>query len=132
MDIDINKVILEGIAWIDTADVRAEGALQSLHIICVGELVIAVPIASELWLVTVRRQHQGGAAAPAAHHFGGKQFLFFGRGGVGPQISTKSGNVHMELAERDESAVVAQLLRNREIGGFPEFVDAPHTEASGT
>src|SRR6185436_16369934 len=66
VEIDRYDFVLEGITRIDPADVRAEGALQSLHVVGIRERVVADRVSSELWLVTVRRQHQGSAAAPAA------------------------------------------------------------------
>ena len=107
VEIDGHDFVLEGIARIDPADVRAEGALQSLHVIGIGEVVVAARVSSELRLVTVRRQRQGGAAAPAAHHLRGNQLLFLRRGCLRPQVSPKRGDIHVELAERHERAVAA-------------------------
>src|SRR5215475_9727825 len=59
-----DKVVLQRVPWIDTTDVRAEGTPKSLLVIGVGENVVAVPVAPELRIVAVRRQHQGRAAAP--------------------------------------------------------------------
>src|SRR5262249_8922496 len=58
VEIDVDNVILQGIAWIDTTNVRTEGTLQSLHVIGVGENIVAVPVTSELRVVTLRRKHQ--------------------------------------------------------------------------
>src|SRR5215471_6092998 len=38
VDVDVDDVALQGIAWIDTTDVRAERALEPLHVVRIAEL----------------------------------------------------------------------------------------------
>src|SRR5262249_25050990 len=107
VEIDGDDVVFQGVARIHTTNVRAERAFQSLHVICVAKIIVAISVSAQCGIVAVRSQHQGGAAAPSAHHFCSNQLLFLRRRGLGPQVSTKRGNVHVEFAERDESAVAA-------------------------
>src|SRR5262249_62172117 len=113
VEIDSDHLVLEGIAWIDTTNVRTEGALQSLHVLCIAERVVALRITSQLWVVTLWREHQGGAAAPPAHYFCRNQLLISRRRGLGAQVSAEPGNVHLKFADRGETAIAAQLQRNR-------------------
>src|SRR5262249_25709676 len=72
VEIDRDDLVLEGIAWIDSTDMRAEGTAESPHVIGVGKNVVVVAIAPELRIVAIRRQHQRCTAAPPANQFGSK------------------------------------------------------------
>jgi hypothetical protein len=61
--------------------------VQGVTIISVGELVVAVRVASELRVVMVWRKDQRGTIAPAAHHLRGDQLRFGRRGSLGLQAS---------------------------------------------
>src|SRR5262249_22795324 len=94
VEIDSDHLVLEGIAWIDTTNVRAEGALQSVHVLCVAERVVALRVTSQLRVVVLWREHQGGAAAPSADHLCRNQLLIRRGRGLRAQVSTKPGNIH--------------------------------------
>src|SRR5215510_14010557 len=131
VEIDGDELVLQRVARIDTTDVRAEGALQSLHVLRIGEFVVANEITPERRIVAVWTEHQGSAAAPAAHHFCGDQLLLLWRGGVVSQVATKRGNVHVKLANRHEGPVLAQLLWNRRRGNLAALVGITHDELAG-
>src|SRR6516165_2264395 len=131
VEIDSDHLVLEGIAWIDTTNVRAEGALKALHVLCIAERVVALRVTSQLRVVVVWREHQGGAAAPSADHLCRNQLLIRRGCRLGAQVSAEPGNVHVKLADGDETAVAAQLQRNRRTGCFPVFVGVAQHEFAG-
>jgi hypothetical protein len=50
-------------------------------------------------IVVHRAEGQRRAAAPAAHHLGGQQFLVLGSRGVVAQMPAEGGDVLVQLAE---------------------------------
>ena len=77
MEIDIDNVILQRVAWVHTPDMRAEGALEALHVVCIRKFIVALAIGSESWIVTLWCEDERRAAPPPADHFRGDQLLFF-------------------------------------------------------
>src|SRR6185295_16302145 len=86
------------------------------------------PVAPELRIVLIWRQYQRRTAAPPAHHFGSQELLLLRRRGLGSQVAAKGGHVHVELAERHERAVLAQLLRDWGLGGLSVLVGVAQDE----
>src|SRR5467141_1565959 len=76
--IDGHNLVLQCVAWVHAPDVRAEWALQSLHVIFITEVVIAVQVSAYGRIITLGSQHQRRAAAPSSNHLRRNQFLFFG------------------------------------------------------
>ncbi len=68
------------VARIHAPDVRAErhGIPVRVHLLVV-EVVVPLRVGPERRIVLVRRQHERGAAAPAAHELRGDEFLFLRR-----------------------------------------------------
>ena len=77
VEIDGDDVVFEGIARIDTTNVRAEGALEALHVVCIRKFIVALAIRSESGIVTLWCEEERRPAPPPADHFCGDQLFFF-------------------------------------------------------
>src|SRR5262249_43884453 len=77
MEIDIDNVVLQRVAWVHTPDMRAEGALEALHVVCIRKFIVAIAIRSESGIVTLWCEEERRPSPPAADHFCGDQLFFF-------------------------------------------------------
>ena len=111
------------VTWIHAAHVRAQGNRITVRVhLRIVEIVVPLRIGAELRVVFFGREHQGSAAAPAAHQFRRYQFLLFvciavllaGTGGNGrraPRGAYRRGNCHYET--RSQGAATGQSRRPR-------------------
>src|SRR5262245_29289489 len=76
VEIDGDDVVFEGIARIDTTNVRAEGALEALHVVCIRKFIVALAIRSESGIVTLWCEDERRPTPPSANHFCGDQLFF--------------------------------------------------------
>ena len=73
--------ILGCVAWIHPANMRAQRDSVTLGVhLGVVEVVVALRVVGERWIIFVGREHKRSPASPAAHQFCSKQFLFIRRG----------------------------------------------------
>src|SRR5882762_3392386 len=126
-----HNLVFQRIAWVYAPDVRAERALESLHVIFIAESVIAVRVGPQAGIITPRSQHQRCAAAPSADHLRSDQLFFFRRRSLLPQILSKRCHSGVEFAKCNESTVTPQCFGLRGCRCFTEFVRVSHNELAG-
>ena len=100
MQVDVRReVVLEAVARVHAANVRAQRALQTARIVIVVEkIVVAESVGSKRFGSSRSRcQRRGRAAAPASEHLRRQQLLFVGSGAVRPQVAAKLSHPLMEL-----------------------------------
>src|SRR5262249_57661511 len=89
-------------------DVAAEGYLPAAPVVRIIEIVVSLRVGAEFWVVDVRRQRQGGAAAPAAHELRGQQLAFFLGAAIRPEESIERTDTRLIFPESHIGAIPAE------------------------
>src|SRR5262245_29855900 len=77
MEVDSDDVVLQRVARVHTPNMRAEGTLETLHVVCIRKFVVALAIGSKNGIVTLWCEREGHPTPPPADHFRGDQLFFF-------------------------------------------------------
>ena len=111
-DVDAAFVV-ERVARVGAARVRAGRALEAAQIVAVEEVVVALRVGAELGIVALGGERQRRAALPAADHLGAEQRLLLAARRLRAQVLPVGRDPRVQLAEDDVGAVAAEHLRGR-------------------
>ena len=112
-----------GIARVHAPDVRTERAAIAVRVhLCVIEIVAALRISTELWIVLIRREDKRSAAPPSSHQLGSYQFLLFRCFTMGSEEIAKRAYVLFHSQIGNIAAVARKDLRLRQSGSRSFFV----------
>src|SRR5947199_5160210 len=112
-----------GIARVHAPDVRTERTAIAVRVhLCVIEIIVALRISTELWIVLIGREDKRSAAPPSSHQLGSYQLLLFRCFTMGSEEIAKRAYVLFHSQIGNIAAVARKSFWLRQSGSRTFFV----------